>query len=236
MHALPSRHDPPSVLSMFDVEDPRPRQIALLVALLVHGLLLVVSLPSFGRREPGSPPPPDRPVRLAPLPLPEIPRPRRPRPARTEALTPRTVPVPDPAPEVPEPIREPAATTAPPPISPDALDPVIPAPTPPPPQEPSTPGVDRGVSYPVLIESTRVMPRYPDAARVVRVEGTVVLRGVVRRDGTVDSLEVLRSPASGLGFEAAAIAAVRQWRFRPAVLDGRTVDAYLTIIAEFVMD
>jgi protein TonB len=234
--SAPSRQARPNDVSLLDVEDPRPRQIALLVALLVHGFLLVVSLPSFGRRAPEAPARPGRPVRLAPLPVPEIPRPRRPRPAETEALALRTVPVPDPAAEVPEPIREPAATAAPLPIAPAGIAPVLPDPTPPPAATPSTPGVDRGVSQPVLIESTRVMPRYPGAARAVRVEGTVVLRGVVRRDGTVDSLEVLRSPAPGLGFETAAIAAVRQWRFHPAVLDGRTVDAYLTIIVEFVMD
>jgi len=61
----------------------------------------------------------------------------------------------------------------------------------------------------------RVTPRYPREARQARVEGTVLLRVIVGRDGAVErEIQVIRSlPA----LDAAAIAAIAQWRFSPAL-------------------
>src|SRR5688572_29724362 len=51
-------------------------------------------------------------------------------------------------------------------------------------------------------EVDRVVPRYPMAARSARVQGPVVVRGIVRRDGTIDNVEVIKDLPYGLCEEA----------------------------------
>lgn len=144
------------------------------------------------------------------------------------------VPLPDPTPDEPEPIVEPEPPPEPPPI-PDDAEIEIGIPEAPPQTGPLIPGV-KGVTNPELIEETKVEPEYPELARKARVEGTVILNAVVRRDGTVDNIQVLKAPPADLGFSEAAIAAVRQWRYKPAMQNGRPVDVYLTITVRFALE
>lgn len=75
----------------------------------------------------------------------------------------------------------------------------------------------------------RIVPAYPELARQMRIEGTVRLRAVIGRDGTVKELEVL----SGHPMLAkAAVAAVREWRYRPTLLRGEPVEVetFITVI------
>ena len=92
-----------------------------------------------------------------------------------------------------------------------------------------------GASKPVLIASSRVHPNYPEMARKIGVKGPAVLQIVVQKDGTVGDIGILSSPARELGFDEAAIAAVRQWRFTPALKDGKPVDALWTVVVDFVL-
>ena len=62
-------------------------------------------------------------------------------------------------------------------------------------------------------------PVYPEAAKAQGVEGWVRLRYDVTLDGRVENLEVVESSPPGV-FDAAAMAAVAQWRYRAAVIDG----------------
>lgn len=80
-------------------------------------------------------------------------------------------------------------------------------------------------------EIDRVVPRYPMAARAAGIAGPVVIRGIVRRDGTIDNVEVIRDLPYGLG--EAARQAVSQWRFRPATLHGEPIDVYYTVTVNF---
>ena len=64
-----------------------------------------------------------------------------------------------------------------------------------------------------------VGPAYPQAAKAAGAEGWVKVRYDVTADGLVENLAVVESNPSGL-FDAAALAAVAQWRYRPAVVDG----------------
>lgn len=78
----------------------------------------------------------------------------------------------------------------------------------------------------------RVQPQYPEIARTARISGTVELRAIVGRDGRVRSVEVL----SGSPLLApAAEAAVRQWRYRPTLLDGEAVEVETRITVRFVL-
>ncbi|MBI2150636.1 MAG: energy transducer TonB [Acidobacteria bacterium] len=89
--------------------------------------------------------------------------------------------------------------------------------------------VGGGVTPPTVLQ--RVEPQYSEEARKARYQGTVVLEAVVRRDGTVDILRVVRS--LGFGLDENAMQALRQWRFRPGMRNGVAVDVSLNIEVNF---
>ena len=86
-----------------------------------------------------------------------------------------------------------------------------------------------GIDPPQLIREVR--PVYTDEARRRALEGDVVLEIVVRRDGSVGSMRVLRS--LGAGLDQKALDAVRQWRFGPARRQGQPVDVVVEVSVEF---
>jgi TonB family protein len=90
-----------------------------------------------------------------------------------------------------------------------------------------TPGA--ATTLPVLM--SRVEPEYTNQAREARLQGTVRIQAMVRKDGTVDSIQVLQG--LGMGLDEAAVAAIRQWRFRPATRDGEPVDYPVTLLVNF---
>lgn len=89
--------------------------------------------------------------------------------------------------------------------------------------------VGGGVSAPQLV--FRVEPEYTEAARKAKYQGTVVLYAVVDADGKVRDLKIVR--ALGLGLDEKAMEAVRQWKFRPGVKDGRPVAVAASIEVTF---
>ena len=82
---------------------------------------------------------------------------------------------------------------------------------------------------PVLVR--KVHPEYPAMARTARLPGFVLIQAVVGEDGGVAEVSVLR--ASSPLFVDAAVEAVRQWRYRPALQSGRPVRVYFTVRVEF---
>jgi protein TonB len=68
----------------------------------------------------------------------------------------------------------------------------------------------------------KVDPKYPPALIEARVQGEVVLYAVIRSDGSVDSIQVVRGLDDELDHNA--VEAFAQWRFRPAEHDGAPVD------------
>jgi TonB family protein len=86
-----------------------------------------------------------------------------------------------------------------------------------------------GISAPVLTREIRAT--YTDEARRRAIEGDVVLEIVVRRDGSVGTMRVVRS--LGAGLEQRAIDAVRQWRFTPSRRNGEAVDVVVEVAVEF---
>jgi len=89
--------------------------------------------------------------------------------------------------------------------------------------------VGGGVSPPSVL--SRVEPQYSEEARKARYQGTVVLEAIVRKDGTVDILRVVRS--LGFGLDENAIDALKKWRFRPGTKGGVPVDVALNIEVNF---
>jgi len=93
------------------------------------------------------------------------------------------------------------------------------------------PAVPPGGTQPQVVK--RVNPVYPRAARSQNIEGVVVIRAIVRKDGRPDEVEILRDLPMGLG--EAARDAVRQWRFIPATANGDPIDVYYTVTVRFTL-
>lgn len=77
-------------------------------------------------------------------------------------------------------------------------------------------------------------PVYPESARLAGAEGFVDVSFVVLRDGQVGWPRVLRAEPSGF-FEAAAIDAVRDWRYRPALAGGVPAECALRTRLRFTL-
>lgn len=76
-------------------------------------------------------------------------------------------------------------------------------------------------------------PSYTEEARAARVEGVVVLEAVVRKDGRVDSIKVIKSVGYGLDQSAINTISTR-WRFKPAMSrDGTPIDYSATFEITF---
>lgn len=78
--------------------------------------------------------------------------------------------------------------------------------------------------------ASRVPPAYPETARQKGIEGVVLVRALVGRDGSVRRTVVTEHVA---GLDEAAEAAVRQWRFKPARFQGRAVATWVAVPVSF---
>lgn len=134
------------------------------------------------------------------------------------------------APIATEPLVEPTAAITPSAAGQDDLVLVVPGHLPPP---PPVPVALEGIASPEPLPDTQKKPRYPEAARRLRLEASVLLQVLVREDGTVGEVTVLRCTRPRVGFEEAALEAVRQWRFRPATVGGQPVAATVTVKVDF---
>jgi len=75
--------------------------------------------------------------------------------------------------------------------------------------------VSQGVTAGLVIK--RVNPTYPPLARTARVQGSVVLAAVIGKDGSIQNLHVLSGHPL---LTQAALEAVKQWRYKPYILNG----------------
>ena len=108
----------------------------------------------------------------------------------------------------------------------------IPPPPPPPPPVPMPRApvhVGGQIQAPALAK--RVEPVYPDIAVNARIRGVVILEALVDKEGRVVEVKVLRTPNQLL--DNAAITAVRQWQYRPLVLNGLPEPFVLTVVLTF---
>lgn len=78
-----------------------------------------------------------------------------------------------------------------------------------------------------------LQPQYPQMAKIARVQGPVVLAAVIGKDGAIQNLRVV-STASPL-LNQAALDAVKQWRYRPYILNGEPVEVDTTITVNFTL-
>lgn len=91
--------------------------------------------------------------------------------------------------------------------------------------------VSQGVASALVAD--KVDPVYPPLARQARIQGTVVLHVIIGKDGGIATLDLV----SGHPMLApAAIAAVKQWKYRPYLLNGEPVEVDTQILINFTLD
>ena len=77
-----------------------------------------------------------------------------------------------------------------------------------------------------------VAPLYPAIARAAHVQGIVILEATIGEDGVVRDVRVLRSIPL---LDAAAMDAVKQWRFTPTLLNDQPVPVVMTVTVGFTL-
>jgi len=88
--------------------------------------------------------------------------------------------------------------------------------------------VSSGVSTGLLIK--KVTPNYPQLAKQARIQGSVVLQAEISKEGTIQNLQLI----SGHPMLApAAIEAVKQWRYKPYLLNGEPVAVETQVVVNF---
>jgi protein TonB len=90
-----------------------------------------------------------------------------------------------------------------------------------------------GVTLPRVLRE--VKPQYTSDAMRAKIQGTVILQCVVRPDGSVSDVQVVRSLDPTFGLDQEAIKAARQWRFAPGTRLGEPVPVLVTIQLDFTL-
>ncbi|MFT4198633.1 MAG: energy transducer TonB [Pseudoxanthomonas sp.] len=98
-------------------------------------------------------------------------------------------------------------------------------------QHPTRPAAQRERA-PQPIASSKVLPRYPASALRVGEGGTAVVDVVVGTDGVPVDVSI-DARSGNRDLDRAALQAVRQWRFQPALHDGKPVQATVKVPVEF---
>src|SRR6202167_1828267 len=90
--------------------------------------------------------------------------------------------------------------------------------------------VSQGVSQGLKIR--KVQPNYPPLARQARIQGSVLLQAEISKDGSIENLHLI----SGHPMLApAAIEAVKQWKYKPYILNGEPVEVETQITVNFTL-
>jgi protein TonB len=90
--------------------------------------------------------------------------------------------------------------------------------------------VSQGVTQGLLLR--RIQPNYPPLARQARIQGSVLLQAEISKDGSIENLHLI----SGHPMLApAAIEAVKQWKYKPYVLNGEPVEVETQITVNFTL-
>jgi TonB family protein len=90
--------------------------------------------------------------------------------------------------------------------------------------------VSQGVAQGLLIKRTQ--PIYPPLARQARVRGTVLLLAEIAKNGDIETLRLISGHPM---LASAAIDAVKQWKYRPYILNGEPVEVETQITVNFTL-
>ena len=101
-------------------------------------------------------------------------------------------------------------------------------PPPPPPAAPQRIRVGGQVEAASLVN--KVEPQYPPIAKTAHVAGTIVLHAIIGKDGSIRELQFVSGPPLLM---KSAIDAVKEWRYKPTMLNGEAVEVDTTIDVVF---
>jgi protein TonB len=90
--------------------------------------------------------------------------------------------------------------------------------------------VGGNVQAAMLMRQTR--PVYPPLARQARIQGTVKLQAIISRDGTIQQLQVMSGHPL---LVPSALEAVKQWVYKPTLLNGEPVEVVTVIDVNFTL-
>ncbi|HLZ43883.1 MAG TPA: energy transducer TonB [Candidatus Sulfotelmatobacter sp.] len=90
--------------------------------------------------------------------------------------------------------------------------------------------VSSGVESGLIVN--KVAPHYPAEAREQHIQGVVVLRAIIDKDGNVANLELISGDPT---LAEAAIVAVKQWKYKPFLLNGNPMEVETQIQVNFVL-
>jgi periplasmic protein TonB len=90
--------------------------------------------------------------------------------------------------------------------------------------------VSQGVTQGLLLR--RIQPTYPPLAKQARIAGAVVLQAEISKDGSIQNLHVLSGHPM---LVPSAIEAVKQWKYKPYILNGEPVEVETTITVNFTL-
>ena len=94
-------------------------------------------------------------------------------------------------------------------------------------------GPGNGVTMPTVL--SEVKPSYTAEAMRARVQGAVLVEAIVREDGSVGQVRIVRSLDRAFGLDEEALRAVKNWRFRPGRHQGRNVAVIVEIELMFTL-
>ncbi len=90
--------------------------------------------------------------------------------------------------------------------------------------------VSQGVSEGLLLH--KVTPNYPPLAKQARIQGSVVLQATIGKDGSIQNLRILSGHPM---LTQSALDAVKQWKYKPYLLNGEAVEVETTVQVNFTL-
>jgi protein TonB len=112
-----------------------------------------------------------------------------------------------------------------------------PPPPPPPPAEKPKPVVPQSIRVGGNVQAAnlirQVRPSYPPLAKQARIQGTVKFNAVISKDGTIQNLTVVSGHPM---LVQSALEAVKQWLYKPTLLNGEPVEVITTIDVNFTLN
>lgn len=90
--------------------------------------------------------------------------------------------------------------------------------------------VSQGVTEGLL--TRKVQPAYPPLAKTARIQGDVVLNALISKNGNIENLRVMSGHPM---LVTSALDAVKQWKYKPYILNGEPVEVETTITVKFTL-
>lgn len=210
-----------------DAQGSRHMRVAVCIALYVTLAMIWMPGFTFGTVDFAVKPPAPEPKRVVLRPPPDKPIEQ----TVVQERKAKKMAMPDTTPNEPEVVVEPDPIEMPEVVSTD--DWTIGIPDAPPASEPALiyEGME-GVEKPVITK--RVKPNFPEKGIKIRMQGYVLLQAVMRKDGSIGEVKVLRGLGKGkFGFEQEAIKSLRRWEFLPGKYNGKPADVILNLRIDF---